>query len=167
MPLSDGWATKGEAMDKEYKIGDVLRIRPKDGVSTWARHHIYVLADGGWADTYGSSYGLLSYDDLVERSDDRIIDRNQNMEDMVEMPRMRYENSLYLYHDKDTLHIPIGMYGERKLIRKGAEPIRERVIAHVVSEIDTYASEAQFATRDLRDHIRLLQQIQAGDDDAA
>lgn len=149
---------------KEYKIGDVLRIRPKEGIKTWCRHHIYILREGGWQDTYWSSGGgVFTYEELVKMSDNRIIDKDQNIGDMEQMPPTRYENSLHLYDDKDTLYIPMGGGSERLYVRKGAEPIKERVIEQIEQEIRDKMSKIGYLTSDVQERLRMLQGMKHAD----
>ena len=145
---------------KEYKIGDVLRIRPKEGVSTWARHHIYILTEKGWEDTYWSNGNTpYTYEELAKMSDNRIIDNDQNINDMVQMPPARYEAELYQYDPKDTLYIPMGGWHERCLIRKGAEPLKEKVIEQIGYKVREKMGKIESLVDDVRELLRTLERM--------
>jgi len=154
-------------MGKEYKKGDVLRIRPKEGVKTWCRHHIYILRENGWQDTYWSSGGgVFTYEDLVRMSDNRIIDNNQSIADMEQMPPAIYENKLNLYDSKDTLYIPMGGGSERLYIRKGAEPLKERVMEQIEQEVRERVSKIHWLSDEVQQRLRMLQEMKYTDEES-
>lgn len=145
---------------KEYKKGDVLRINPKKGVKTWCRHHTYIHNGEGFADTYWTSGTYIySLEELQELAVE-VYDLDQNMDDFDQIPHAVYENDVTLYAKRDRIFIPMGGGHERSLIRKGAEPIKERVIFQLNREIDERIRKAGWLLGEAQERRRLLESLQ-------